>query len=66
MKKRKAANIAASFRPRLLSLSPERKEDFQFVLGRWIIERFLYRLSVSQHKEDAHALIAHSLPGHAG
>jgi len=63
---RKATNIAASFRPRLLSLPAERKEDFQFVLGRWIIERFLYRLSVSQHREDAHALSVHSLPGHAG
>jgi hypothetical protein len=52
MKSKKAANIAASFRARLLNLSRERNEDFQFVLGRWMIERLLYRLSVSPHKEN--------------
>ena len=52
MRNRKVVNIAASFRARLLDLSRQRREDFQFVLGRWMIERFLYRLSVSPHKED--------------
>ena len=51
MKNKKVVNIAASFRARLLDLSRQRREDFQFVLGRWMIERFLYRLSVSPHKE---------------
>jgi hypothetical protein len=50
--KKKVVNVAASFRARLLNLARERKEDFQFVLSRWMIERFLYRLSVSPHKDS--------------
>jgi len=38
-------------RAKLLYLSRERKEDFQFVLGRWIAERFLYRLGTSDQRE---------------
>jgi hypothetical protein len=45
-------NIAASHRAKLLTLAQRRGDDFQFLLGRWIIERFLYRLSVSTHKKD--------------
>ena len=66
MKNGKAVNIAVSFHTRLLSLPREQPADFRFVLGRWMIERFLHRRSVSQHEEDAQALIAHSLPGRAG
>jgi hypothetical protein len=36
----------------LFALARERHEDFQFVLGRWVIERFLYRLSISPHKNQ--------------
>ena len=50
--KKKVVNVAASLRARLLNLARERKEDFQFVLGRWMIERFLYRLGVSPHKDS--------------
>jgi hypothetical protein len=49
---KKIRNIAASHRAKLLALAQSRGEDFQFVLGRWIIERFLYRLSRSRHKDD--------------
>lgn len=52
MRTKKVVNIAASFRARLLDLSRHRREDFQFVLSRWMIERFLSRLSVSPHKDD--------------
>ncbi len=52
MKQRGVVNIAASFRARLLNLARERKEDFQFVLSRWMIERFLFRLGVSPHKDS--------------
>ncbi len=45
MKTKNVVNVAASFRARLLNLARERNEDFQFVLSRWMIERFLYRLS---------------------
>lgn len=48
----KVRNIAASHRAKLLALAQRRGDDFQFLLGRWIIERFLYRLSVSAHKND--------------
>lgn len=51
MSKRLIRNVAASNRARLLKLSRERDEDFQFLLTRWAIERFLYRLSVSDHKD---------------
>lgn len=47
---KKARNVAASHRARLLALAQERREDFQFLLGRWTIERFLYRLGISDHK----------------
>ncbi|MBK5294954.1 MAG: hypothetical protein JJE04_25165 [Acidobacteriia bacterium] len=45
---KKITNIAGSNRVKLLALARERGEDFQFLLGRWMIERFLYRLSQSQ------------------
>lgn len=43
--------MAASHRAKLLNRSRERKEDFQFVLGRWVAERFLYRLGVSKQRD---------------
>ncbi len=45
-------NIAGSHRAKLLALARTRGEDFQFLLGRWAVERFLYRLSRSAHKDD--------------
>jgi hypothetical protein len=38
-------NTAASIRARLLSLAQSKGEDYQRVLGRYAIERFLYRLA---------------------
>lgn len=46
----KPRNLAASVRARLLNLAKDRGEDFQLMLGRWIVERFLFRLSISLHK----------------
>jgi len=40
---KKITNIAGSNRAKLLALARERGEDFQFLLGRWMVERFLYR-----------------------
>ena len=51
MKPTKYTNIAASHRAKLLVLARERKEDFQFLLTRWAVERFLFRLSRSKHKQ---------------
>jgi len=45
-------NLAASHRAKLLDRSRDRKKDFQFVLSRWIAERFLYRLGVSERRDQ--------------
>ena len=45
------ANIAASVRARLLRLAQESGEDYQRVLGRYGIERFLYRLGNSSYRD---------------
>lgn len=44
-------NIAASVRQRLLNLARERKEDFGLVLTKYGLERVLYRISQSKHRE---------------
>ena len=49
MSKEKPRNLAASVRQRLMTLSREQNEDFQLVLTRYVIERVLYRLSISSH-----------------
>ena len=41
-----------SIRQRILNISRERKEDFQFLLIRYALERFLYRLSKSSYAES--------------
>ena len=51
MKTKTPKNVAASHRARLLSLAHQRGEGFQFLLGRWISERFLYRLGMSVHRD---------------
>lgn len=45
------ANMAQSVRDRLLRRARERGEDFNFLLNRFAVERFLYRLSVSPHRD---------------
>ncbi len=52
MKSKKVRNVAASHRAKLLGLAHTRGEDFQFLLGRWIVERFLYRLAGSSQKNS--------------
>jgi hypothetical protein len=42
-------NIPASVRQRLLNLSKQRHEEFQNVLTRYAIERFLFRLGESPY-----------------
>jgi Nucleotidyl transferase AbiEii toxin, Type IV TA system len=44
-------NLSASVRTRLPSLAQGRGEDYQRVLGRYAIERFLYRLGRSKHRD---------------
>jgi len=52
MTRQAVRNISASIRQKLLDLSRERGEDFQFTLTRYTIERLLYRLSLSEHAND--------------
>lgn len=51
MSKKNPENIAASVRQRLLNLSKDRKEDFNLILTRYAVERFLYRISQSDHAD---------------
>jgi len=48
---RKPVNIAASVRGRLLNLSRERNQPFQLLLTRYVLERLLYRLSMTEHRD---------------
>jgi predicted nucleotidyltransferase component of viral defense system len=45
-------NLISSVRDRLKNISRTRKLDFQFVLTRYALERFLYRLSKSKYKNQ--------------
>ena len=45
-------NSAASIRQRLLNLARAQKQEFQLVLTRFALERFLYRLSQSEYRND--------------
>jgi nucleotidyltransferase AbiEii toxin of type IV toxin-antitoxin system len=45
-------NLPASVRQRLMNLARKHGEDFQLVLTRFVIERFLYRLSRSPYHEE--------------
>jgi len=47
----KPEGLIESIRQRLLNLSRENGETFDFVLARYGVERFLYRLSVSEHAD---------------
>jgi len=50
--RRPPRNLAASIHRRLLNGARERGDDLQFVAQRYAAERFLYRLGVSQHREQ--------------
>ena len=51
MTREKGKNTAASIRARLLTLAQSKGEDYQRVLGRYAIERFLYRLGRSPYRD---------------
>ena len=48
----KPEGLIESIRQRLMNLSRENGEAFDFVLARYGVERFLYRLSVSGHTDQ--------------
>ena len=45
-------DVAVSTRAKLLVLAKERKEDFDFILRKYVMQRLLYRLSVSEYKDQ--------------
>ena len=51
MSKAQPTNVAASVRQRLLNLSRDKGEDFNFVLTQYALERFLYRLANSEYAD---------------
>lgn len=51
MSARRRRNLAASVRQRLLNRAREQREDFGLVLTWYALERLLYRLSQSAHRE---------------
>lgn len=51
MKKNAPKNMASPVRQRLLNISKERNMDYQLLLRRYGLERFLYRLSQSEYKD---------------
>lgn len=44
-------NVGASVRQRLLNVSREQNTDFGVILSNYALERFLYRLGISEHKD---------------
>jgi len=48
---REPRNVGASVRARLLDRARAERSDFQILLTRYAIERLLYRLSVSGHRD---------------
>ncbi len=49
---RVSRNLAASIRQRLLDRARARGEDFQLLLDRYAVERLLYRLSISDERDE--------------
>lgn len=45
-------NLAASVRQRLLNRARERREDFNYLLTRYVNERLLFRLAESAHRDQ--------------
>jgi predicted nucleotidyltransferase component of viral defense system len=52
MSKNQPRNIPASIKGRLLQLSKQQREDFNYLLTRYAADRFLYRLSQSPYKQQ--------------
>jgi predicted nucleotidyltransferase component of viral defense system len=44
-------NVGASVRARLLKLAKERNQPLDLLLTRYVLERLLYRLSITEHRE---------------
>ena len=51
LKKDKPSNLPASVRQRLMNLANRTRQDFGLVLTKYALERLLYRLSLSKHRD---------------
>ncbi len=51
MSREPARNLAASVRARLLTLAQKKGEDYQRILGKYAVERFLCRLGRSEYRD---------------
>lgn len=51
MSREPGRNLAASVRARLLTLAQEKGEDYQRILGKYAVERFLFRLGRSEYRD---------------
>lgn len=51
MSRRPPRDVAASIRQRLYELARRRTEEFQLVLTHYVLERLLYRLARSPHRD---------------
>ncbi len=51
MKRDRITNVAASVRARLLNLARQSDANYSNLLTRFALERLLYRLSSSQHRD---------------
>ncbi len=52
MTKGKPSNVPASVRQRLLNFARQTNQDFGLLLTKYSLERLLYRLSVSPHRDE--------------
>jgi len=52
MSRRHISDMAASVKQRLLDLARKRGEEFNFLMSRYAVERFLFRLSQSEYADD--------------
>ncbi len=52
MSKKQVSNVQASIRSKLLQLSKQRGEDYNYLLMRYASDRLLYRLSKSEYNKN--------------
>jgi predicted nucleotidyltransferase component of viral defense system len=52
IKQKTPKNIGASVRARLLKVAKETQQDYNAILNRYVQERLLYRISISEHNKD--------------
>jgi predicted nucleotidyltransferase component of viral defense system len=52
MTRKSPTNLAASVKQQLLNIARDRGEDFQLILTRFVLERFLYRLGRSEFQNQ--------------